>query len=286
MARACEQGGATKPNGNCTEPASDDGLPVQCVGFWAARKHDYLARYIGATWAARSKFLPPAGKGGAAYVDLFAGPGRARIRAGGEIVDGSPLIALAHDRAPFTKAVLCDSDDENVATLTKRTAAHAGRVSILAGDCNALIAKVVALVPPHGLNLAFVDPFGPKPLVWQTVAALASISRMDLVIHFPTGSIKRNLKHQGFEDTLTAFLGTDAWKAPGFQPRDVGRLVDCLHDQLVGLGYDRDRVRTLPVLNSSNTILYHLVFASKAPLGTKIWRSVASVDVSGQRSLF
>ena len=57
-----------------------DGLPVLEVGPWSAEKHDYLRRYITATRAARARYLPPLGRGGAAFIDLFAGPGRARIR--------------------------------------------------------------------------------------------------------------------------------------------------------------------------------------------------------------
>src|SRR5687768_5579403 len=98
----CEQGGETKDNGNCTAPAPDDHLPVQCVGSWAKDKHYYLERYIDATRAVRAKYLRPAGSrpaGGAAFVDLFAGPGRCRLRESGQIINGSPLIALANAKA-------------------------------------------------------------------------------------------------------------------------------------------------------------------------------------------
>jgi hypothetical protein len=68
---------------NCPH-AAPDGLPVQCVGIWAEDKHHYLQQYFEATWAVRKKFLPPDGRGGACFVDLFAGPGRVRVRDTGD----------------------------------------------------------------------------------------------------------------------------------------------------------------------------------------------------------
>jgi hypothetical protein len=75
----CKDGGETLENGNCTNPGPD-GLAVQCVGQWAADKYYYLRQYIAATKAVRGGFIAPKGNGGAAFIDLFAGPGRVRVR--------------------------------------------------------------------------------------------------------------------------------------------------------------------------------------------------------------
>ena len=74
----CKSGGPTKPNYNCTIPDSD-GRALQCVGPWAKEKHDYLGRYVDATRGPRAKYLestPQRRAGGAAFIDLFAGPGQ------------------------------------------------------------------------------------------------------------------------------------------------------------------------------------------------------------------
>ena len=109
-----------------------DGLPVLEVGPWSAEKHDYLRRYISATRAARARFLPPAGPGGAAFIDLFAGPGRARVRGREEIIDGSPLIAAHHAEARFTHILLCELDAAHAAALRQRLAGDA-RVQVFGG---------------------------------------------------------------------------------------------------------------------------------------------------------
>lgn len=281
----CDCGQARQANGNC-RLHREDGLPLQCVGLWAKEKHDYLARYINATGGARSNFVTPTTEwptpGGAAYVDLFAGPGRARVRGSGEIIDGSPLIAAAHSRAPFTKLVFCDLDSENVAALTARTAAFSDRVRIIPGDCTVTINQVLSEVPPHGLNFALVDPFGPKMLRWDILARLGKVKRMDLLIHFPTAAIKRNFDTLDFD----SMVGTSEWRGDVHNPHDVPKLVDHLRRSLERIGYTGKAVRSMPIKNTKEGVLYHLVFATKDPLGDKIWSSIVHTDARGQRSLF
>lgn len=273
----CRFGGRRKDNGNCENPA-EDGLPSQCVGAWASTKHERIRLYIEATRAVRAKYLPPNGTGGAAFVDLFAGPGRARIRDQATTVPGSALIAVEHAEARFSRVILCDLDGENVAALRARTKANRDRVEVIEGDCNAEIGRITALVPPHGLNIALIDPFGPTPLKWSTIATLGAVKRMDLLIHFPTGAIKRNFYHLGFDHTIDEMLGTAAWRKIVHSAEHVPKLIDILREQLVGLGYESERVNTLAVKAEKNLLLYHLVFASKDERGTTIWKSITKHD--------
>lgn len=276
----CRYGGRRKDNGNCENPA-EDGLASQCVGAWAATKHDRIALYIEATRAVRARYLPPKGTGGAAFIDLFAGPGRARIRDHAATVPGSALIAVEHAEAPFSRVILCDLDAENVSALRARTKGDQQRVEVIEGDCNTEIDRIVALVPPHGLNIALIDPFGPTPLKWSTIAKLGAVKRMDLLIHFPTGSIKRNFLNPtapSFDATIDEMLGTTEWRKVVRSAEHVPKLIEILREQLVGLGYENERVNTLPVKAEKNLLLYHLVFASKDPRGTAIWKSITKHD--------
>src|SRR6266404_3488674 len=135
----CAAGGTTKANGNCTNPDPTDNLPVQCVGPWVKEKHHYLRDYIEETSGVRRKYLTPTGgrryAGGAAFIDLFAGPGRARIFSSrGPIIDGSPLVALGHAAAPSTRVILGETDPENVSALRARTAKYGEQVSVVPGN--------------------------------------------------------------------------------------------------------------------------------------------------------
>jgi three-Cys-motif partner protein len=257
------------------------------VGRWAKEKHEYLRRYIGATWAARKKFLVPSAQfpkpGGAAFVDLFAGPGRARIRDDGEIIDGSPLIALKHPEAPFTKVILCDLDEENVAALRKRVEPYLERATVIPGDCNSTIDSVIQKIPPFGLNIALIDPYGLRPLSYDTWAKLAQVGKMDLLFHFPTGDIKRNLANNAAY--LDRFLGTQAWRPLVRRPKDVVKLIDVLRNQLQRFGYTSYAEPSPPVRNVKGVVLYHLVYASKHPLGSELWGKIAKTTAKGQRHL-
>lgn len=269
-------------NKQAADPA--DGLPVLEVGPWTAEKHDYLRRYIEATRAARTRYLPPAGPGGAAFIDLFAGPGRALVRGRWEIIDGSPLIAAHHAEAPFTKVLLCELDPNNAAALRQRLRGDA-RVQVFEGDCNIEIDSLTAQIPPDGLNLALVDPFGATPLRFETLARLARFERMDLLLHFPTNDLARNLRSDS--DRISTFLGTDSWRKRVTEPKKVLELLEVLREQLLPFGYQESEVRYQPLLkNSRRAPLYHFVLIAKHGLADRIWRSVIRVEGSGQKRLW
>jgi three-Cys-motif partner protein len=226
---------------------------------------------------------PPA-PGGAAFIDLFAGPGRARIRETGEFIDGSPLIALQHPDAPFTRTILCDVDSENVRSLAARAAPFGDRALIVEGDCNEKIDEVARAIPGHGLNLALVDPFRVRDLHFETIRRLAGFARMDILLHFPTNAIKRNLHEPKFHDQVDRFFGTTTWRGRITEASDVVQLIDVLREQLQPLGYTDVKLNSMPIKNDKNNVLYHLVFASKHDRGDQIWQSITRTDGKGQRS--
>jgi three-Cys-motif partner protein len=284
VGKKCDECGKVRgDNGNCPDLGNDK-LPVQCVGYWAARKHHYLKNYIEATCEVRKKFLTP--YGGAAYIDIYAGPGRARIRDEYAEIDGSPLIAAQHDEAAFTHLLFGEADDENRRALSARLKDDV-RHKIIPGDCNEVIGEIVSEIPSKGLNVAFVDPFGASNLRWSTVAALGALQRMDIILHFPTSGIKRNFHNKSFHDTIDQFLGTADWRKTVRVKKDVHKLATVyLRRQLAALGYDEtEEVRSVPVKRGGQ-ILYHLLFASKHIRGAKIWNSITKVSAAGQRSLF
>jgi len=282
----CRFAGKRKSNGNC-EAVEPDGFPAQGVGEWTPEKHSWLGRYIEATSGARHRYLPSGGgKGGAAFVDLFAGPGRIRVRDDADVYDGSPLLALKHAKAPFSRVILCDLDSENVAALQSRTTAHSSRTIIVHGDCNERIDDIVREVPPYGLNLSFVDPFGPKALKWTTLAKLAAFDRMDLLVNLPIGFIKRNFHTAAFREQLTAFLGDDTWRQHVASAGDATKLIDFLRSRFAVLGYLPAATRAVAIKNSQNVVMFNLVLFSKHHLAEKIWKSIARTTPSGQKDLF
>ena len=166
----------------CASVKEDDGLPVRNVGPWTEDKLFYWHRYVEITTTAMVD--KPQWSAGLVYVDLFAGPGICRIRDSQKRIPGSVLIA-AHAMKPFRRIVACEMDQDLAAaceTRLRRTYASS-RSTVLVGDCNQLIGRVVDLIPDRALTLAFVDPEGLHAR-FETLATLTSGRRADLLVLF------------------------------------------------------------------------------------------------------
>lgn len=276
-----------------------DGLPTRPSGLWAMEKLDYLRRYIDvfetsmrSRWSIRN------------YVDLQAGPGKILLRETGEIMLGSPLLAVTTEH-PFTGYFFADIAPENTAALLRRTAESPvqQQINVFTGDCNVLVYDVVARLRENesrSLNLAFLDPEGME-FQWSSVEALASIRKMDLIINYPQGGLTRYMPiaiANPSETRVDRFFGTEEWRniytqfQSGTQPNLHRHLIDLYKSRLHDLGYSNimrdDEVGDEPLMRNAqrNAPLYRLIFASKNPLGNEFWHKITRRNVHGQRSLF
>ena len=276
----------------------DDGLPMRPAGPWAADKLDYLARYINVfETSMRNKWKVRY------YIDLLSGPGKNRVRESGQVLLGSPLIALTTQH-PFTHYIFVDNSPENTAALQQRCSVspYVDRVTILTGDCNTLVDQIVAQIQPvrkESLNLAFLDPEGME-LQWSTVEKLARLPRMDLIINYPQGGLNRCIKRV-FETNppteVDHFFGGVEWREI-YAKYQRGQLPEGLHFHLLDLyksnleklGYqvrrDVDTGDSPLIRNAQRQApLYRLLFASKHPLGNEFWEKITLREPSGQRRL-
>jgi three-Cys-motif partner protein len=276
--------------------AEVDGLPMRETGVWATEKLDYLARYINVfETAMRGKWKTRC------YVDLLAGPGKNFLRDSGTVLLGSPLLALTTPH-PFTGYFFADSSEENTQALQLRCAASplSHQVIIRTGDCNLLVKKVVDMIKPgdrYSLNLAFLDPEGFE-LQWETVATLAGIKRMDLIINYPQMGLNRlmpNVLDSSGPSPVDFFFGSTDWRKVYEKMRNRPglhrMLIDHYKEKLYQLGYKQvlrdDEVGDEPLMRNAerNAPLYRLLFASKHPRGNDFWQKVTRRDVHGQARL-
>jgi three-Cys-motif partner protein len=278
---------------------ADDGLPMRPAGSWAKEKLDYLARYMAVFETSMRQKWPIRN-----YVDLLAGPGKNQIRETGEVVLGSPLLALTTSH-PFTGYFFVDLASANAQALTQRCSAspQCQQVDIRTGDCNLAVDQIVAELKrdeQRSLNLAFLDPEGLE-LKWATITRLASVQRMDLIINYPEGGLNRFMSramNAPGETAVDDFFGNRGWRiayqegqAQG-EPNLHWRLIEFYKNQLQALGYKEvlrgDEVGGEPLMRNTKrkAPLYRLLFASKHPLGTQFWRAVTRRDLSGQQLLF
>ena len=291
---------------NLLQP-ENDGLTTRESGAWVAEKLHYVRRYID-MFTTSMRHRPWRSR---RYIDLFAGPGKCRIRETDVIVLGSPLLAVTTDY-PFTDYIFVESDAENIAALKRRCEAASlpSYIEYLTGDANRLAHSVAdeiiqgdsRYLPGQwwSLNLAFLDPEGLE-LEWSTVATLARVERMDLIFHYPQSGLTRNLESfiDSDEDTIVdRFFGDKGWRERYGELREQGasfarihrHLIDYYKSKLADLGYVNffdQEFSAEPLIRNTrrNAPLYRLLFASKHELGHKFWNEVTRRNVYGQPRL-
>jgi three-Cys-motif partner protein len=261
-----------------------DGLVTDIVGPWAADKHERLEKYIGAYRSARAMFLPPKGAGGAAYIDLFSGPGRSQLEETCQFIDGSPLVAYKAARQSgtrFSDLHFNDIDAPNINALSQRLSKLGGTANYYNEPAEVAIDRVVYALNPAGLHFAFLDPYNLENLPFSIIRKLAKLPRMDMLIHVSVFDLQRNLRRY-LQDgrVLDAFM--PGWPAAVDVNRsDLAVRTDLLHHWL---GLIRN-LGTTPadgielVSATRGQRLYWLVFVSAHQLGRKLWDDIRNVNV-------
>lgn len=282
------------------------GLPLQCVGPWAEDKYFSLEQYLRASREARKKFSD---KGNAVFIDLFAGPGKCIIRGDRKEIDSGGIRALNLEKAPFNEYFYFDISKANTDALKERIG-NKQNCHVKCGDSNILVKEFVKdllhkeqLIKRYRYHFAYIDPFGPDQLKFDTLKALAKLNRMDMLINFPIGPIKRNLPNwtTNKDTILDDFLGTNEWRKAinGIsKDRIFVVLINIFKEQLKSIGYPEEGLKTisdknidagLPAVSVKNTKkvdLYILILASKHLLGQQIWNSIIKARRDGQKTWF
>lgn len=258
-----------------------DELPARLVGPWAQEKLHYVSRYFDIFNEGMKNHWPTR-----YYVDIFSGPGLCRIRDGDEIA-GSPIRAVQLPRAQFSHFFFNDLDAVAIDALETRLLRQHPAVDgwrTYNTDCNDLPARLLPDLPDGGLGLAFIDC-----LTWEmsfeSIASLAANRRLDLIVTFHNGSMKRAAEFE--PEALARFFGSNDWKDKyqeergDISPRSTRALIDFYEAQLSKLGYAHvdDHVR---ITNTRGTPLYHLVFASKHPRGADFFKKISQKNTWGQ----
>lgn len=273
----------------------DDGLITPEVGDYAEEKYRLVALYA----ELFSKSMK--GKWGSrVYIDLFSGPGRARIKHTKKIVPASPLIALGiQDK--FDRYIFCEIEPEKIAALKERvTRDHPGAdVHYVEGDTNEKVGEVMEKIPQHGpgfkvLSFCFVDPFRLENLRFETLRRLAA-RYVDFLVLIPSGmDANRNVGKysKGASVKVDTFLGTDAWQAEWAAAESGGDTFErFLREQfgrrMATLGYIYSGAEDMkPIrLTEKNVLLYRLAFFSRHQLGKKFWEQARRYS-DDQRSFF
>jgi three-Cys-motif partner protein len=276
-----------KAEAEAYEP-DEDGLPRELVGAWVEKKHAHLTGYVGRARAARQKFLGT-GKAGATYIDLFCGPGRARVRDTQNIVDGSAVAAwketLAYG-ARFSAVHIADRNPRLLEACHARLSRLGAPVRSHGGEATDVIEEIVGSLNPHALHLGFLDPYNLESLDFSLIEKLSRFRRMDLIVHLSAGEGSRNIADYVDKESPQIASFAPGWQKYVDRKRGKQSLTQQLFQywltRVQDLGF-RMSESVVEVRNEKSALMYWLVHLSKHELPKKLWTD-ASDD--GQGKLF
>jgi three-Cys-motif partner protein len=268
----------------------DDGLPLDEVGPWAKEKHERLHKYVDISRAARRKFIE--GSGGATYIDLFCGSGRAFVRDTSEKIDGSPLVAFKCARdggVPFSEIHIADADDEKCTAAATRIAAAGGSAVGYVGKAEDTAAQIVARLNPHGLHFAFLDPYNLDALPFSVIEALSRLKRIDLLIHVSAQDLQRNLDAYSMSADGPLDHFAPGWRSAVdlHQTQSAARAayIAFWASKMEALGLPPARRTQLVSGTTKNQRLYWLIFVSRSDFAKSLWDKIRNISGQGEFAL-
>lgn len=229
----------------------------------------YKYRILEGYW----KECAPARGGDITYCDLHAATGKILDNEAQHISDGSVLIAA---RSPACAEIHAVEINRLRYAQLKQAVAHLPKVSIYHGDCNKIIADILATLPPQKNALFFLDPEGLiyrktvmpcHELRWDTVEKVANFPQSEILITLPIYAPLREIGHiwrnpsshraQRAAENLTTFFGTENWMINRKEYRRWPRI------------YTRDRLAkyyefrsAIFIVNRTRAPQYYLLFLS------------------------
>ena len=255
----------------------DDGLLVEKVGAWAKTKHKLLTDYIQASGGARSNYNQ---RSGAAYIDVFCGPGRLLIRDTDDYIDGSPVAAFKQGQASpgaFSSIEISDMDAELLDAAHTRLKKLKAPVAPTPGPAVVAMEQIVQRVHPDGLHFAFLDPHNLGALSFDLFKILQKLKHVDILVHVSIADLQRNVDLYTDKQFDTFAPG---WRS-AINFKDMNKtalrsaVLNYWYDQVAGLGLTKAR-HSEEIRGPGNQRLYWLSLFSRDKLAHKLWAAVSS----------
>jgi three-Cys-motif partner protein len=265
----------------------DDGLPIDEVGPWAKEKHERLRKYVDISRATRRKWVQ--GPGGATYIDLFCGTGRAIIRGTREKIDGSPLVAFRcalEGGVPFSEIHIADAAEESCRAAERRIAAAGGTAKSEIGNAEDTVVRITKKLHPYGLHLAFLDPYNLEALPFSVIEAFAKFKYIDILIHVSAQDLQRNLHSYTRPDDTRLERFAPGWRSAVDlnQAKKAVRAMLLAHwaSKMEAFGLPPARHAELVSGTTKNQRLYWLVFVSRSDFAKGLWDKIRNLSGQGE----
>lgn len=269
----------------------DDGYYLPEIGAHSLekiRRHNYYASIFTAAMVHKWTHL--------AYIGLYAGAGKARVRCTGAVVQTSALAVLRQP-VPFTRYIFVDSDPRCIEALERRIAELDWEpdVTLIEAEVNDCVPAVIEGLPHFDpsqrerlLTLCFVDPFR-LDLDFDVIRRLARY-KIDFLVMLPLGfDLRRNLRRY-LENEADERVGRmiDApdwraeWREKSWPDRKFIRFaLEKFDEAMEGLGFrPREWKDTVAVtVKGMGVYLYSLALYTRHPIAEKFWKTtIAGTD--------
>lgn len=247
------------------------------IGYWSEIKLDIINQYA----LAYSQILSHQKKLHHVYIDAFAGSGMHISKTSGEIIRGSPLIAL-DIIPPFKEYYFLDKDTDKVAEL-KKWVVNRSDVHILEGNCNYTLLTDVfpkVMYKDFRRGLCLLDPYGLN-LDWEVIKTAGQMKSIDLILNFQVMDMNRNVLWRNPEGVdpadiqrMNNYWGNDSWKKDAYRSTInlFGETIGFKEPNKVIASAFRKRLKEvaefnyvpepIPMRNSIGATVYYLFFAS------------------------
>jgi three-Cys-motif partner protein len=258
------------------------------IGVWSEVKlaiiREYASTYAKILDAKRRESIPSLRW---LYIDAFAGPGIHLSKATGEVVEGSPLIAL-NTTPPFSEYHFIDSDPARADQLRAISGSRAD-VHIYSDDCNDVLLQRIfprAQFNEYRRALCLLDPYNIN-LKWEVIERAGQMGSVEVFLNFMIMDINRNALRRNRDkaiqskiDQLTRLWGDGTWEEAAFSseeklfddPEKVSNEVfeAAFRERLKKKAGFKFVSKPMPMKTKTNAIIYYLYFASQKPVAAGI----------------
>jgi three-Cys-motif partner protein len=265
-------------------------LKLDPVGYWSEIKLDIIREYA----PAYSKILSAQDKPKLdhVYIDGFAGAGIHVSRTSGELIEGSPSIAIGTE-PPFREYFFIDWDGAKADHL-RALFGNRPDVHVETGDCNeVMLQKVLPRVrfQDYRRGLCLLDPYG-LHLDWRVIEEAGRGRSIDLFLNFPIMDMNRNVFWRNTDGVaeddiarMNSFWGDETWRQIAYrQEQSLFGTEDVKTDNETVAAAFRLRLQNvakfakvpepMPMRNSTGAIIYYLFFASQKGVAQHIVQQI------------
>lgn len=223
------------------------------------------------------------------YIDGYAGSGHHISKTSGDLVEGSPLIAL-NTSPPFHEYHFIDSDERRAAGLRKEAGDRAD-VFTYGGDCNTVLLSKVFPRADYGQYkraLCLLDPYN-IDLKWEVIETAGKAKSVEIFMNLMIMDINRNALRKNPDKSIaskvaqmTRLWGDESWKDEGYDqvptlfedaiPVKVSneRFAEAFRQRLIKKAGFKFVPKPMPMKTKTNSVIYYLYFASQKEAGMDI----------------